>query len=308
MDNQDKRCFTPTLTIATFASAALGLVLVFMPFFFPPSGHSGSNFLAGLGRFHLLILHFPVAILPLVPLFEIIKRLRPAALPLLGIGVLSSVAASFLGILLAANDGFSGELVEKHMWGCIIATLLALFAFVFKMLSEKMECLAVVALYRMLLLVTLISLIGGTHNGASLVHGETFLSEKFTPLGTRTIDPNESAYTQLIKPIFSTHCYSCHSAAKVKGGLRMDDMALLLEGGDGGMPGIEPGNLEDSEVYYRITLAPDKKAFMPPSGHIPLTEEQIGLIAWWIESGASAEASVADLQTSNPMALIKLKQ
>ncbi len=292
----------PSIPLTIVAGVILSLILLFLPFFFPPSGQTGPNPLAGIGRFHLLILHFPAALFPLILLFEIFKRLRPVVLPIIGTAVLSAFAASVLGVLLAANDGFSGELVVKHMWSCISATILSIFLFILKMLQQRTDNSALSGAYFILLFSTLGLLAFGSHQGASLVHGEGFLTEKFS-LTKESADPiteNSLVYDKLIQPILRDHCYHCHSVAKAKGGYRMDDFSLLLEGGDGGMPGIEPGNLEDSEVYYRITLAPDKKAFMPPAGHLPLTDHQIALIRWWIESGASMEASISTLLESHP--------
>ncbi len=287
----------PTGAFTLAGGIAVSLILLFLPFFFPPSGQTGPDTLAGIGRFHLLVLHFPAALFPLIPLFEIFKRLRPAALPLIGLAVLSAIAACILGILLAAHDGFSGALVVKHMWSCIAATILAIFVFILKMLYQQSRSGALGGIYFITLFAALCTLAFGSHQGATLVHGEAFLTEKFAPAAVppEPVTEDSLAYAALIEPIFRDHCYACHSVAKAKGGFRMDAFEKILEGGDGGMPGIEPGNLEDSEVHYRITLDPSSKGIMPPAGEKPLAPWQIELIGKWIQSGASRTITLGEL-------------
>ncbi|MDF7799833.1 hypothetical protein P4C99_10175 [Pontiellaceae bacterium B1224] len=295
---------------------ATALLLVLLPVLFPMSGKPGPNGVAALGRFHILTLHFPIALVMLVPLLELLTRtrrlnnLKVAVYPLLVLATLSSIVASVLGFMLAQGDGFSGALVSDHMRAGIVTSILLIITLLLKELTRHNSGMAFQAAYIITLSFSVLSLISTSHHGASLVHGTDYLYEKLPPglqplfsagnPAQQEITKESNVYDRLIQPIFRTHCYECHSKDKSKGGFRMDDFELLLSGGDGGMPGIEPGNLEDSEVHYRITLPPTKKAFMPPAGHQPLTEEQVALITWWIQSGASAEASVADLLQSYP--------
>ncbi|HEX7901876.1 MAG TPA: c-type cytochrome domain-containing protein, partial [Planctomycetota bacterium] len=54
-----------------------------------------------------------------------------------------------------------------------------------------------------------------------------------------------------VKALFEKHCLECHSAKKVKGGLRMDSIEALLAGGDTG-PSIVPGHPEKSLLVTAI--------------------------------------------------------
>jgi uncharacterized membrane protein len=283
------------------------LVLLLLPVLFPMSGKPGPNWIAALGRFHILVLHFPIALLMIVPVFELLARsresVRSAILPLLSLATLSAVAATVLGILLAYGDGFSGNGVELHMWGGILTSVLMITTLLVKVPSARPA-----QLYSILLGLSLISLIFASDHGAALVHGKTFLSEKLIKPKIR-ITPESSVYTALIQPIFRNHCYECHSSDKYKGDFRMDDFALLLAGGESGMAGIVPGNLEDSEVHYRITLKPSSRGIMPPSPHLPLSPDDIELITFWIESGASQESTLQDaLQSDSSDSVITIIQ
>jgi cytochrome c553 len=86
-----------------------------------------------------------------------------------------------------------------------------------------------------------------------------------------------------IRPIFSERCYSCHGAEKQKGGLRLDNKASALGGGDDG-DAIKPGNSGKSSLFnYVAGLDPEK--IMPPKGE-RLTSSQIESLRKWIDAGA----------------------
>ncbi|MEW4568826.1 PSD1 and planctomycete cytochrome C domain-containing protein [Tautonia sp. JC769] len=86
-----------------------------------------------------------------------------------------------------------------------------------------------------------------------------------------------------IRPLFEARCINCHGADQRKGGLRLDNRADGLAGGDSG-PMIEPG---DSALSYLIEKVAglDPLSTMPPSGD-PLTPDQVGLLRAWIDQGA----------------------
>lgn len=87
-----------------------------------------------------------------------------------------------------------------------------------------------------------------------------------------------------IKPLLSEHCFKCHGPDKQKGGLRLDDPASALTGGDSGEPAIVPGTADKSPMFQRIVSSDDGQR-MPPEGP-RLSEAQITLLRRWIDSGA----------------------
>lgn len=106
-----------------------------------------------------------------------------------------------------------------------------------------------------------------------------------------------------IQPIFEAHCYSCHGPDRERSGLRMDQMANVLRGGDSGEPGIVPGDSEASFLLHTLTGEDDAVDQMPLNRD-PLSGEQIDLIRRWIDEGAQgaagSEGSVEDfLQTDH---------
>ena len=56
----------------------------------------------------------------------------------------------------------------------------------------------------------------------------------FFPLGTPLRAQDAVDYLKEIKPILASKCFACHGALQQKGGLRLDTVASMLEGGNKG--------------------------------------------------------------------------
>jgi mono/diheme cytochrome c family protein len=95
-------------------------------------------------------------------------------------------------------------------------------------------------------------------------------------------------YLREVKPIFAEHCYRCHGASQQKGELRMDTAALSLKGGENG-PAFKAGKSAESLMVQAIKGEHDSISRMPYKKP-PLKDEQIALIAKWIDEGAKAPA------------------
>ena len=108
-----------------------------------------------------------------------------------------------------------------------------------------------------------------------------------------------------IRPILSEKCYECHSARgdKIKGGLRLDHIDLILEGGDTG-PAIVRGNPDDSLMVEAIRYQ-ESDFQMPPKGK--LNDSQIKDIETWIKNGAFwPDEPVPELSSSNKRSVFNL--
>ena len=122
-------------------------------------------------------------------------------------------------------------------------------------------------------------------------------------LHSETLKQNLLVFDHLINPVFEARCQHCHGPNKEKGKLRMDSKALLLKGGSGaGAEIIVGGDVEASELVYRITLPPDDEEAMPPmeegEEHNPVTQEELSIIKSWIELGASFDLKLSELDES----------
>ena len=87
-------------------------------------------------------------------------------------------------------------------------------------------------------------------------------------------------YSSEIQPIFTANCTGCHGNS---GGFNLSSYSNLMSGSNNGAV-ITPYDHAASEIYNRITLPESSDQDMPPSGM--LTQNQIDLIAQWIDEGA----------------------
>lgn len=112
-----------------------------------------------------------------------------------------------------------------------------------------------------------------------------FLSWQSNAIASSPIDETAPAqmYLDQIKPLLKSRCYSCHGALKQEGGLRLDAVRLMEQGGSSG-PAVVRGNREAGVLLERIA-SQDVDLRMPQEGE-PLTDEQVELIAEWIDSGS----------------------
>jgi len=104
---------------------------------------------------------------------------------------------------------------------------------------------------------------------------------------TSFAEPDPAAiefFESKIRPVLIENCYNCHSleSNKSKGGLRLDDSAALLKGGDSG-PAIVPSDPEAS-LLLRALRYTDNEIQMPPDGK--LDASVIADFESWIKMGA----------------------
>ena len=95
-----------------------------------------------------------------------------------------------------------------------------------------------------------------------------------------------------IRPILSDACFHCHGPdeADRQGGLRLDLEEFSQKPGKSGFSAIVPGDLEESEMIFRIHLPEDDEEHMPPLGsEKSITPEQKKVLERWIEEGANYE-------------------
>jgi Protein of unknown function (DUF1553)/Protein of unknown function (DUF1549)/Planctomycete cytochrome C len=110
-------------------------------------------------------------------------------------------------------------------------------------------------------------------------------------LGTAALAAADSRpvdFNRDIRPILAANCFVCHGfdESTRKANLRLDRAESAYAEIDGITP-IVPGNLDASEVWYRITSADPDELMPPPASHRTLTDEEKKLIRRWIEEGAA---------------------
>ena len=94
---------------------------------------------------------------------------------------------------------------------------------------------------------------------------------------------SQISYTDQIQPIFNSNCTGCHMGGGAAT-LNLTNYNGIMAGGVSGLAVIS-GDHYNSELYNRITLPEGAAGSMPPND--PLSQEEINLIADWINEGAN---------------------
>ena len=297
--------------------------LIALPFWAGPPPEDGLPDLAKfLGRFHPVVLHLPIGMLLLVMVLEagrlFSKDKSSSTLVPLFFASASAVVAVLLGFVLyySMPGDYGTELAERHLNGGIVFACVIIGAFIVKVWVDASEGRGV-WFYRGMLLASSVIMGLASHDGASLTHGEDYLT-KYAPNPVRkamglpikevkaveaddlvAVKPPEEqvVYSDIIVPILEQKCYACHNAEKQKGKYRMDDYELLVKGGKEG-DGIVHGESSDSNIVVRMELPEDDDEHMPPEGKKDLESHEVVLVKWWIDAGASKDAKVADVEAT----------
>jgi len=96
-------------------------------------------------------------------------------------------------------------------------------------------------------------------------------------------------YSEKIRPLLAERCFSCHGGLKQEAGLRLDTVALMVEGGESGGV-VTKGDPAASLILERVSDT-DPVTRMPPEGEgEPLSAEQLAMLKDWIKAGCPAPA------------------
>ena len=104
-----------------------------------------------------------------------------------------------------------------------------------------------------------------------------------------------------IRPILNANCTECHGGVKAAGNVSFvyEDRVVNFEG-KSEYTVVVPGNIEESEMVFRITTDDEDDHMPPPDEHDSLSAEEIALIKQWIEEGAKWSAHWAFESPSKP--------
>jgi uncharacterized membrane protein len=282
------------LTLAPILIVAVLLALL------PPDGNERAEWAQFIGRFHPLAVHFPIALILLVPILELaglsarFPYLRSSAGFVLGLATLGATVAAILGWCLGRTGGYSGPLVTQHMCGGISLAALCWLCWILRARSSERG----LGLIYGVVLSAGVGLVAWTgYRGGQLSLGEDHLTEHMPgglrhalglPSGAASLasaGPN-TFYGARVEPIFEARCVTCHGPSKHRANLRLDSYRGVMRGGKSG-PVVRAANVQGSDLFRRITLPPGHDDFMPKEGTRPLSADQVKLIELWIGAGAS---------------------
>ncbi|NNC90633.1 MAG: DUF1549 domain-containing protein, partial [Akkermansiaceae bacterium] len=112
----------------------------------------------------------------------------------------------------------------------------------------------------------------------------------------------EVSFNEDIRPILSNACFRCHGPDEEerKADLRLDTREGALADLGQGIRAVVPGDLDASELFFRITTDDSDDVMPPPKAGKRLTPEQVGLFRQWIEEGAPYERHWAYVKPERP--------
>ncbi|MFM2392046.1 MAG: hypothetical protein RLZZ546_23 [Bacteroidota bacterium] len=244
-----------------------------------------------IARFHPLIVHLPIACLLLAALFQyyISYKQRPLQDALhitLIVGTLSAFFACITGYFLS-EDHAQSDTMKYHKWLGLATFLVSSWALYASHKAHK---------YSKWLLYALAILVGITgHFGGSLTHGEGYLFAQTKMVERKEISDIQEAlvYEDIISPILSEKCYNCHSNIRQKGKLRLDQISHMLSGGENG-PAVLANQSQKSLIVHRMSLPINDEKHMPPKNKPQPTMQELSIIQWWIDNGASSGIKTKD--------------
>jgi len=101
----------------------------------------------------------------------------------------------------------------------------------------------------------------------------------------------EVSFSRDVKPILSDRCFHCHGpdAKNQKSDFRLDTAEkAFADLGD--YFGIKPGNLEESELHWRIHSEDEDEVMPPAKSKRKLSAEEKKILDDWIKQGAPYES------------------
>ncbi len=273
-----------------------------------------------LAPFHAVVLHYPIGFLTVAVVLEVCRIRRPSeevrrvVALILWLSLITGLLAASFGIMRAEGGDYEGATLNRHRaLGMSIPVMMSLTLWLLWFAYRRGQLSPVRHLYRVALAGTFLLLIAAGHYGGSLTHGSRYLVENAPEFvremmeemglepdaGVVREDSGSRAFAAQVAPIFLNKCVQCHGLEKQKGGLRLDDPALVSKAGKSGKSAVVPGRPFESELVARILLPGASEDAMPPEGKHPLSSDEIVAIIRWVQQTGPASAGAAAATSTN---------
>ena len=289
----------------------IALAIVFAAISAPIDNESGSGIFRFLGRFHVLVLHFPVVLLMLAPCIELLsinkhfKTLKPI-IPLLWlIGSISAIITVSLGLMLAANEGFKAEQVQSHQLGGMSVAILALFTLGLQQSSAQLKKRWLSYTYAGASSALIILIMVAAHAGGNLVHGDTYLTQhtpepikslldlhKKTVVAVVVDDP---IFNEQVQPVINKYCMGCHGIDKQKGSVRFDTLNPDMVNG------------HDAEKWH-AALDMINSGEMPPAKEEQPSDDERRILVNWMTDNIKLATAARKNDSTHPIRRLTKQQ
>lgn len=247
------------------------------------------------GRFHIVLLHLPIGLIPGMILLEFGAPLLGRPAPKGAIMTLSVLTAVVAALAFASGWVLGAEprtpvkeaLIATHKNFAIAMTALCVLLPIMAAFTRRRA-------YRLGLLGAFALSVVTGHYGGEAVHKSNYL---FKPLERRAAATSQAAdngestppdvasrYDREVAPIMERCCTSCHNADDYEGDLDLTSHALVMEGwGDEKI--VTPGEPDQSIMIESFELPIDDEMHMPPADEPQLTPQELATLRKWIRDG-----------------------
>ena len=267
-----------------------------------------------LGRLHPMLVHFPIALILVAAVLELVLLVRrperpsPTASLCVWVGTIFACLSIWCGWALGEESG-GGDVLELHRWFGVGAGGVLLAVTVCWLIERASQARWSFQSYRFGLWGGAVLLVITSSFGGDLVWGDNWLTGPLTAQASVESEPSDPSdpsepsepdqATQAQEPVtpqasmlesdvvalFTERCEQCHGPTKQRGDLQLIPLHMVFPEGNDVTAMVDPDNPDASELYKRITLPEDHDDRMPPKGE-PLTAEEVALVRNWIAAGA----------------------
>jgi len=256
-----------------------------------------------LGRLHPLLVHFPIGVLFLAFVLEMLSNFRRfrkirGAVPFsVVVGLAASIFSSLSGWFLSQEGGYEPDLLFRHRLFGFMTVAIAFMLWVVITYEKNLPKPKRRPVRMAVFLVMIVILTVTGHFGGSITHGRGYLSTEAEPEISEVENPAkvpELVFQDIVKPILDKKCVSCHGGKKQKGKLRLDTEAYIVKGGKQGSIVVNQNG--KNELIHRISLPVDHEDHMPPREKEQLTNLEVELLSDWIKAGAPFQIKVEEFK------------
>ena len=268
-----------------------------------------SAWVEAYGRLHMLVLHFPIALLIVAAGIELVRAAAPRrtgwGASISQVAMACAVFGGLAGALTASSGWIHADAVGAtedltltlHRWLGVVGASAGFLAGLLAIASKLMPGRTLVGTTRVVLIVGAIGVGAAGHFGGELVHGPGYLWEPLLPrdrapepaIGADpSLDPVVEArpvsFEKDVRPILESNCWRCHGSTRQRGDVRLDRLDDVLQV-------VTPGDVAGSPLAEVLRLPEDDDLHMPKNKP-SLPEAKIATIERWIEEMGPSEEDV----------------
>ncbi len=173
-----------------------------------------------IGRFHPALIHLPIGLFVFVVFLQFTRSrwsrvMYEEVFSLLTLLTsLTAVISAIMGLFLSLQGEYGPDDLLIHKYG---GSVFSLLCFLIVLYQNQMDARPGIMQASTGMIFLLVVVTG--HTGSVLTHGKNYLLAPLSRDGVS--EGNTTAYGQVVEPILSKKCFSCHNASKAKGGLVM---------------------------------------------------------------------------------------